>query len=80
MYSVGEGTRPCLFPVTENGHGRVTEPKGDQFSGYNLGVIPEVNWLLEFARKSQPILGTFEPILGNVYSVIFGHTVFLLDQ
>ena len=24
MYPVGEGTRPCPFPVTGNGHGRVT--------------------------------------------------------
>ena len=29
VYQVGEGTRPCLFPVTGNGYGRVTEPKGD---------------------------------------------------
>ena len=40
MYHVGEGTRPCQFPVTRNGHGRVTEPKGDQYSGRNLGMIP----------------------------------------
>ena len=40
MYRVGEGTRPCPFPVTRNGHGRVTEPQGDQFSGQNLGMVP----------------------------------------
>ena len=37
---MGEGTRPCPFPVTGNGHGRVTEPKGEHFSGRNLGKIP----------------------------------------
>ena len=40
MYHVGELARPCPFPVTENGHGRVTEPKGDHFIGRNLGLIP----------------------------------------
>ena len=40
MYHVGEGTRPCPFPVTGNGHGGVTEPQGDHFSGRNLGMIP----------------------------------------
>ena len=39
MYHVDEGTRPCSFPVTGNGHGEVTEPRGDQFSGRNLGMI-----------------------------------------
>ena len=39
MYHVGEGSRPCPFLVTGNGHGRVTEPKGDQYSGLNLGMI-----------------------------------------
>ena len=29
MYHASEGTRPCLFHVTEKGHGRVTEPEGD---------------------------------------------------
>ena len=43
MYHVGEGTRPHSFPVTENGHGRVTEPEGDHFSGRNLGMIPKQN-------------------------------------
>ena len=40
MYHVVEGTRPCPFPVTGNGHGRVTEPQGYQFSGRDLGLIP----------------------------------------
>ena len=35
IYHVGEGTRPCPFPVTGNGHGRVTKPKGDRFIGRN---------------------------------------------
>jgi len=26
MYHLGEGTRPCPYAVTANGHGRVTEP------------------------------------------------------
>ena len=39
MYHVGEGTRPSPFLVTGNGHGRVTEPKGDHWSGPNLGMI-----------------------------------------
>ena len=43
MYHVGQGTRPCPFPVTGNGHGRVIEPKGDYFSGRNLGMIPYLN-------------------------------------
>ena len=42
MYHLSEGTRPCPFPVTENGHGRVTDPQGDHFSGRNLGVIPYI--------------------------------------
>ena len=40
MYHVGDGTWASLFPITGNGHGRVTEPKSDQFSGRNLGMIP----------------------------------------
>ena len=40
MYHVGEGTRPCPFPVTGNGHGRVIEPQDDQYSGRDLGIIP----------------------------------------
>ena len=27
-------------PITGNGHGRVTDPDGDRFSGRNLGMIP----------------------------------------
>ena len=46
MYHVGEETRPCPFPVTGNGHGRVTEPKGDQFSGRNLCMIPYYGYSL----------------------------------
>ena len=42
MYHVGEGARPCPFPpVTGNGHGRVTDPQGDHFSGRILGMIPK---------------------------------------
>ena len=40
MYHLGEGTPPCPFPVTGNGHGRVTELKGDHLSGRNFGMIP----------------------------------------
>ena len=29
LYHVGEGTWPCPFPVTGNGHGRVPKPKGE---------------------------------------------------
>ena len=42
MYHVGEGTRPCPFPAMGNGNGQVTEPKGEHFSGRNLGMIPTV--------------------------------------
>ena len=41
MYHVGEGNQPCPFPVTKNGHGRVTEPIGDHFSGRDFGRIPK---------------------------------------
>ena len=41
MYQMGEGIRPCPFPVTGNGQERATEPKDDHFSGRNLGMIPE---------------------------------------
>ena len=41
MYHVGGGARLCPFPVMGNGHGRVTLPKGDQFSDRNQGVIPK---------------------------------------
>ena len=43
MYHLGEGTRPCPFPIRGNGHGRVTEPQGDQFSGQNLDMFPKMN-------------------------------------
>ena len=38
VYRVGGETRPCPFPVTGNGHGRVTEPKVDQFFSVNDSV------------------------------------------
>ena len=38
---LGSVTRPCPFPLTRNGHGRVNKPKGDRFSGRNLGMIPK---------------------------------------
>ena len=31
MDSLDEGTWPCPFPVTGNGHGRVTEPEMSNF-------------------------------------------------
>ena len=40
MYHLGDGARPCPFPITGKGQGRFTEPNGDQFSGRNLGMIP----------------------------------------
>ena len=40
MYHLGEGTRPCPFPVTRSGHERDTEPQGDHFRVRNLGMIP----------------------------------------
>ena len=55
MYHMGEGTRPCQFPVTGNGHGRDYEPKGNQFSVFKMGIIPEVLTLL----GSQSCLRTF---------------------
>ena len=42
MYHVGEGTQPRAFPVKGNERGRVTKPKGDHFSGRNLGMIPKL--------------------------------------
>ena len=49
MYHMGEGTRSGPFPITENRQGRVTEPKGDQFSCRNLGMIP---YVLEMATST----------------------------
>ena len=46
MYHVGGGAR--LFPVMGNGHGRVTEPKGDHLTGGNLGMIPYLSSLVSF--------------------------------
>ena len=37
---VGEGTWLCLFPVTGNGHRRVTKPEVDQFFGWYLWMYP----------------------------------------
>ena len=41
-----------------NGQGRVTEPKGDQFSGRNLGMIPKQTFyqILENLTESKGIL------------------------
>ena len=50
MCHVGEETQPCLFPVMRNGHGGAPEPKGDQFSGCNLGMIPKENQLLRLTK------------------------------
>ena len=41
MHHVCEGTQPYPFPVTWDGHGRVTEPQGNHLSGRNLSVIPK---------------------------------------
>ena len=38
-----EGAEPCPLTVTGNGHGRVTEPENDHFSGPNLGIISDVS-------------------------------------
>ena len=38
MYHLGEGTRPCPFPVTENELKRVTEPEDEQLSDRYLGM------------------------------------------
>ena len=70
MYYVGQGTRPCPFPVTGNGHGRVTEPKGDHFSGRNLGMLPREL----FRSLSSPVLWTRKwlfPFLENLDHKIF---------
>ena len=40
MYYLGKGSRLCPFPIMGSGHGRVTEPKGNQFNGRDLGMIP----------------------------------------
>ena len=42
-YHLLKGTRLCPFLVTGNGHGLATYPKGDQFSGHNLDMIPDSN-------------------------------------
>ena len=69
MYHMGKGTQPCPFPVMGNGHGQVTEPKGDQFSGRNLGMIPKrptlvpwYNWTASTWTKLIPAL--LEILLG----------------
>jgi len=43
MSHMGQGTRLRPLPVTGNGHRRVTLPKGDQFSGRNLGMVHKVS-------------------------------------
>ena len=50
MDHLGERTRPCPFPVTGNGHGRVTEPENDQFCGRSLGTIPNRTLTLKTCR------------------------------
>ena len=39
--SLGRGNPAVLFRVTANGHGRVTEPKGDHLSDRILDMIPK---------------------------------------
>ena len=56
MYHKGEGTRPCPFPVTGNGDRRVTEPKGNQVSGRNLGMIPKILTGISTDININPIL------------------------
>ena len=61
MYHVGERTRPCPFPVTGNGHGRVTEPKGDQL----CDMIPKIALTRSPIRREQQehqLLFCFEQI------------------
>ena len=41
-HRMGQGTRPCPLSVAGNTSGRVTEPKHYQFSGPNLGMIPQI--------------------------------------
>ena len=48
MNHMGEGTRPCPFPVTRNEHGEVTEHKGGQKQTVFLGeggIAPQTNAL-----------------------------------
>ena len=42
MHQMGQGTWPCPLSVAGNRSGRVTEPKNYQFSGPNLGMIPQI--------------------------------------
>lgn len=44
LHQVGAGTRLCPFPVARNGHGRVTELKGDWFSSRNLRMVHLTHW------------------------------------
>ena len=41
MYHVGKEPGCVFSPVMGNGHGWITEPKGDQFRSPNLDMIPE---------------------------------------
>ena len=36
MDSLGEGTRPCLFPVTGNGHGWVPSPRESMIKAHDV--------------------------------------------
>ena len=42
MHHPGKETPRCLFPVTGNGYGWVTEHKGDKFICRNSGMIPKL--------------------------------------
>ena len=48
---MGERTRP--FPITRNGHGEVTNVKGNEYSGRNLGMIPENERMLLFTEANM---------------------------
>ena len=70
MYHVGEGARPCSFPVTGNGHGRVTEPQGDHFSVRNLGMITKVRGFRHL--KGIGILYRYAEVPSRVRSPLLG--------
>ena len=59
MYHQGEGTRPCPFPVTGNGHERVTELKADTFGGRNLETFPEFTNRIYFSMLFSAFIRFF---------------------
>ena len=74
MDSLGEGTRPCPFPVTGNGHGRVTEPENDQFCGRYLGMFPNrFIYALQGPEMSQNVAKSFKKIEIATFGSNSGH-------